>query len=178
MCRTVITGRNGTQAAYWLAFWPKGGGKSSRAKFSIAKYGEDLAFQLALKARQDALMQLEGPHITYAPQRQWQERFHSRYPTSVAVTLVYGNKVCPAIMRDISQGGCCVEMKNSPAENARIKIALADGLRVDGRVVWVCGARAGIQFDHLLEELDVQRLSRLKDLDRKADRALESLGAY
>jgi len=48
------------QRWFWVASWPLANGKRKRVKFSINKYGEDGAFKLALKARQDALKRLDG----------------------------------------------------------------------------------------------------------------------
>jgi hypothetical protein len=46
---------------YWVAFWPASPGKPRTAKFSIAKYGEARAFELAVAARQRALEKLDEP---------------------------------------------------------------------------------------------------------------------
>ena len=47
---------------YWLAFWPAARGKRKQAKFSIARYGEEQAFALAVAARQRALEALTEPY--------------------------------------------------------------------------------------------------------------------
>lgn len=71
VCRTNQLDRQGRPREYWLAFWPKESGGTGRAKFSIAKYGETLAFQLAHSARQEAVSRLEGPHLTFDVQHEW-----------------------------------------------------------------------------------------------------------
>jgi len=43
---------------YWLAQWPIGNGKAQMKKFSIKQYGEQGAFRLAVRARQEALKSL------------------------------------------------------------------------------------------------------------------------
>lgn len=48
---------------YWLAFWPTGSGKRRQVKFSIARYGEEKAFALAVAARERALAQLDEPWV-------------------------------------------------------------------------------------------------------------------
>lgn len=52
------------QSGHWVAFWPTAPGKSRRMKFSIAKYGEKKAFELAIAARRRAL---EGPSRALQP---------------------------------------------------------------------------------------------------------------
>jgi hypothetical protein len=48
------------QRWFWVASWPLPSGKRKRVKFAVNKYGEEKAFKLALKARREALRQLEG----------------------------------------------------------------------------------------------------------------------
>lgn len=48
------------QRWFWVASWPLADGRRKRVKFSIKKYGEEAAFQMALKARNDALGKLAG----------------------------------------------------------------------------------------------------------------------
>jgi hypothetical protein len=43
---------------YWEAQWPIGNGRARHRKFSILKYGEEEAYQLALAARATALQAL------------------------------------------------------------------------------------------------------------------------
>lgn len=45
---------------YWLAQWPIGDGKAQMKKFSIKEYGEQGAFRLAVRARQEALKSLSS----------------------------------------------------------------------------------------------------------------------
>lgn len=40
---------------YWLAQWPTGKGKAIKKKFSIKRFGEQNAFQRAIRARRKAL---------------------------------------------------------------------------------------------------------------------------
>lgn len=48
------------QRWFWVASWPTPDGKRQRVKFSVKKYGEDTAFNMALQARQDAMKALAG----------------------------------------------------------------------------------------------------------------------
>lgn len=48
------------QRWFWVASWPLPDGRRKRVKFSVKKYGEEGAFKMALKARKDALKQLDG----------------------------------------------------------------------------------------------------------------------
>lgn len=48
------------QRWFWVASWPLADGRRKRVKFSINKYGEDGAFEMALNARNDALAKLAG----------------------------------------------------------------------------------------------------------------------
>ncbi len=45
---------------YWDVQWPIGNGKARHKKFSVKKYGEKQAFELACKARRTALRSLLG----------------------------------------------------------------------------------------------------------------------
>ena len=45
---------------FWVAAWSLPGGKRKRIKFSVSKYGEEQAFNMALKARREAIAKLEG----------------------------------------------------------------------------------------------------------------------
>lgn len=48
------------QRWFWVASWPLPDGKRKRIKFAVNKYGEEKAFKLALKARREAMRNLEG----------------------------------------------------------------------------------------------------------------------
>ncbi|MDQ7990381.1 MAG: AP2 domain-containing protein [Candidatus Dactylopiibacterium sp.] len=48
------------QRWFWVASWPLPDGRRKRVKFSIKKYGEEDAFQLALAARNEALRKVDG----------------------------------------------------------------------------------------------------------------------
>ena len=48
------------QRWFWVASWPMPDGRRKRVKFSIKKYGEEAAFDMALKARNTALGKLSG----------------------------------------------------------------------------------------------------------------------
>ena len=48
------------QRWFWVASWPLPSGKRKRVKFAVNKYGEDKAFKMALKARREAMRELEG----------------------------------------------------------------------------------------------------------------------
>ena len=48
------------QRWFWVASWPLADGRRKRVKFSINKYGEEGAFEMALKARNEALAKLGG----------------------------------------------------------------------------------------------------------------------
>jgi hypothetical protein len=47
---------------YWNARWPTSVGESKSAKFSVAKYGDQKAFELALAARKAGLENLDEPY--------------------------------------------------------------------------------------------------------------------
>lgn len=48
------------QRWFWVASWPLPDGRRKRVKFSVGKYGEEGAFERALKARTEALDKLNG----------------------------------------------------------------------------------------------------------------------
>lgn len=45
---------------YWEANWPTERGVSAKATFSVNRYGEDLARQMAIRARERGLAEVEG----------------------------------------------------------------------------------------------------------------------
>ena len=45
---------------YWIARWSPEPGKTKQIKFSVDKYGEEGAFQRAIRARKNGLAQLQG----------------------------------------------------------------------------------------------------------------------
>lgn len=47
---------------YWHARWPTNIGQSKSVKFSVAKYGNEKAFELALAARKSGLESLSDPY--------------------------------------------------------------------------------------------------------------------
>lgn len=57
----------------WEVQWPIGNGRSRHRKFSILKYGEEGAYQLALAARETALQALASQ--TFAPYEAAQSRY-------------------------------------------------------------------------------------------------------
>ena len=48
------------QRWFWVASWPLPDGRRKRVKFSVKKYGEEGAFNMALKARKDAVKDMDG----------------------------------------------------------------------------------------------------------------------
>lgn len=62
------------QRWFWVASWPMDDGKRKRVKFSVKKYGEETAFKMALKAREDALKELEGNFDPGATRRKPQRK--------------------------------------------------------------------------------------------------------
>lgn len=70
--RTGITGvykyvktyplRNGGfgESWYWEANWPTQQGQSRRASFGVKRYGEDMAKQLAIRARERGMREVQG----------------------------------------------------------------------------------------------------------------------
>ncbi len=45
---------------YWEANWPTAPGENAHKSFSVTRYGEDVARQMAIRAREEGLRQLEG----------------------------------------------------------------------------------------------------------------------
>ena len=48
------------QRWFWVASWPTPDGKRRRVKYSVKKYGEDTARQMAVEAREEAMAALSG----------------------------------------------------------------------------------------------------------------------
>lgn len=63
---------------FWVAAWPARDGKRKRVRFSVHKFGEEAAFNMALKARQDGMKALEGTFDPGASQRADRRRRNSR----------------------------------------------------------------------------------------------------
>lgn len=50
------------RTGYWVAFWPTETGQKKTVKFSIRRYGEEKAHDLAIRARKRAVEELTEPH--------------------------------------------------------------------------------------------------------------------
>lgn len=50
-----VTGPNGVKYEFWQATWSPESGKRQCIKFSIKRYGDSTAFELAVKARMEAI---------------------------------------------------------------------------------------------------------------------------
>ena len=59
------------QPACWIAFWTMPDGKRTIRKFSIAKYGERIAFEHAKAARKQALALMDGLHANSPGLKRW-----------------------------------------------------------------------------------------------------------
>lgn len=73
VCRVISATKSGKKVPYWVAFWPKDDGLRGTTKFSVAKHGEEKAFNLAVEARESALKSVVGPHINNRVHRVWLE---------------------------------------------------------------------------------------------------------
>jgi hypothetical protein len=76
------------QRWFWVASWPLPGGKRKRVKFAVNKYGEEKAFKLALKARREAMREIEGSFDPGAVRR------NNRRRASAALRASNGAAVC------------------------------------------------------------------------------------
>ncbi|MCB1960657.1 MAG: AP2 domain-containing protein [Rhodocyclaceae bacterium] len=72
------------QRWFWVASWPLPDGRRKRVKFSVNKYGEDGAFQLALDAREEALEKLDGHFDTGAVRRRPARKSNGRATASAS----------------------------------------------------------------------------------------------
>lgn len=61
-------------AKCWIAFWPTALGKTKRVKFSVNKYGDTKAFDLAVSAREHAIAKLTEPFKRSPSSRPQRER--------------------------------------------------------------------------------------------------------
>jgi PilZ domain len=89
-------------------------------------------------------------------------RRHPRYSVSVPVTLELDYKSQPAILRDISRGGCGLETISRPPDRVAATISISNGIALKGKVVWSSGLRSGIQFDEVLSEAEVAFISGIR----------------
>ena len=72
------------QRWFWVASWPLPDGRRKRVKFSVKKYGEDGAFQMAMDARSSALGKLVGAFDPGAVRRKATRRRAAGVPVSGA----------------------------------------------------------------------------------------------
>jgi len=63
--RHCIKRKDGSTDFYWVAKWCELDGRDTGRLFNIAKYGEDAALNLAIKARQDAITRLNAEGAGY-----------------------------------------------------------------------------------------------------------------
>lgn len=62
------------ERASWVAFWTKSDGKRAIRKFSIGKYGETKAYELAKSVRRRALASMDEPYVTSEGLKNWLRR--------------------------------------------------------------------------------------------------------
>jgi hypothetical protein len=60
VCRVVRGESSGARYEFWQATWSPAPGTRKTAKFSIRRYGDDGAFELARAAREEGLRKMEG----------------------------------------------------------------------------------------------------------------------
>ena len=108
--------------------------------------------------------------MTMAPKRSpWnQEREHVRIPLRMSAEVHFGGDSLTASTRDLSEGGCGLELARPLAESSEVTIGLflviddvederIPPLWVKGRVVWCAerdngGAAAGVRFEVITNE--------------------------
>ena len=82
-----------------------------------------------------------------------ERRFDERIETHVQLTCRVPARPCRAIMHDLSRVGCRLEVTGSTVElGATAMIDLPGAAAVAGRVVWIRGNQAGIQFSRSLSK--------------------------
>lgn len=59
VCRVVREDGNGARYEFWQATWSPAPGTRKTAKFSIRRYGDEGAFELARAAREDGLREMK-----------------------------------------------------------------------------------------------------------------------
>ena len=60
VCRVVREESNGARYEFWQASWSPAPGTRKTAKFSIRRYGDEGAFELARAAREEGLKEMEN----------------------------------------------------------------------------------------------------------------------
>lgn len=76
------------QRWFWVASWPMADGKRKRVKFSVKKYGEETAFKMALQAREEALVELDGNFDPGAARRKPQRKRRAKPVDAMAQEAV------------------------------------------------------------------------------------------
>ena len=79
-----------------------------------------------------------------------ERRLDERIETDVHLTCRVPARPCRAMMHDLSHTGCRLEFRDASVELGATALIDLPGAQVAGRIVWIRGAVAGIQFDRRL----------------------------
>lgn len=109
--RSSYTGKKGEKeylVENWQATWPTGSGKSANRGFSVKKYGEEGAFRLALKAREEGIAQLKlNRHPSLEPinnvdQKIWRYMDFTKFVSMLEEEALFFS--CISILNDPFEG--------------------------------------------------------------------------
>jgi hypothetical protein len=81
-----------------------------------------------------------------------ERRLDERIETNVQLTCRVPARPCRAIMHDLSRVGCRIEVTGAALELGATALIDLPGTQVAGRIVWLRGNVAGIQFDRSLSK--------------------------
>ena len=79
-----------------------------------------------------------------------ERRLDERIETNVQLTCRVPARPCRAVMHDVSRVGCRIEVAGAAVELGATALIDLPGAQVAGRVVWLRGNVAGIQFNRRL----------------------------
>ena len=81
-----------------------------------------------------------------------ERRLDERIETDVHLTCRVPARPCRAMMHDLSHTGCRLEFRDASVELGATALIDLPGAQVVGRIVWIRGAVAGIQFSRSLSK--------------------------
>ena len=81
-----------------------------------------------------------------------ERRLDERIETNVQLTCRVPARPCRAIMHDVSRVGCRIEVTGAAIELGATALIDMPGSQVAGRVVWLRGNVAGIEFNRRLSK--------------------------
>ena len=88
------------------------------------------------------------------------ERASKRVVVDVEIDAQIGDRLCRAFVYDLSCDGCSIEILDGELRrDDRVILNFPSAMRVSGRLAWLIGLNAGVQFSERIAAAAVERLS-------------------